>query len=262
MTTIATMPTGPALFVRGIARTVAWGVYDASDDAVTPSAVEVHLERNGATVATLTGAAGAGSASTTYTPAATATLADDYVLVWTITEASGAKTLRRQVASVCLQELLPVIRIATDIVPRMRSLDPNAADCLLSRTPADAKAIILDAMRVAFDDIEDYLYQQGRRAHLVLNSEATRKAHALHTIDILLDSVAVSIGGHFENMAQKFHRQYRDALREMVLQYAPADGNGAGQRSRAAAPLMAGGSWDVGYIYDYQQDVPSTQREY
>ena len=262
MTTIATMPTGPALFVRGIARTVSWGVYDAADDAVTPTAVDVHVERNGATVATLTGTPGAGTASTTWTPPASTALADDYVLVWTITESGGAKTLRRQVASVCLQELLPVIRIADDIVPRMRALDPNAADCLLSRTPADAKSMILDAMRVAFDDIEDYLYQQGRRSHLVLNSEATRKAHALHTIEILLDSVAVSIGGHFESMAQKFHRQYRDALREMVLQYAPADGSGAGERSRAAAPIMAGGSWSAGYVYDYQVDVPSTQVEY
>jgi hypothetical protein len=84
MTTIATMPTGPALFVRGIARTVSWGVYDAADDAVTPTAVDVHVERNGATVATLTGTPGAGTASTTWTPPASTALADDYVLVWRV----------------------------------------------------------------------------------------------------------------------------------------------------------------------------------
>ena len=111
MTTIATMPTGPALFVRGIARTVSWGLYDANEDAVTPTTVAVSLERNGTTVQSLTGVAGAGTASTSWTPAASTTLADDYVLVWTITETDGSQTIRRQVASVCLQELLPVIRI-------------------------------------------------------------------------------------------------------------------------------------------------------
>lgn len=256
------MPTGPALFVRGIARTVSWGLYDANEDAVTPATVAVSLERNGTTVQSLTGVAGAGTASTTWTPAASTTLADDYVLVWTITESGGAQTVRRQVASVCLQELLPVIRIATDIVPRMRNLDPDAADCLLSRTSIEAKTMILDAMRVAFDDIEDYLYEQGRRSHLILNSEATRKAHAFRTIEILLDSVAVSIGGHFEGMARKFGKQYEDALKSMSLQYAPSDGSSAGGRARAATPIMAGGSWDAPYIYDYQNAVPSTTREH
>lgn len=259
MSTIDTIVARPALFTREHASTVTLGLYDVDDAAVTPTAVAVVAQREGRTVATLTGVAGAGTASTTHTWPADTTAADDYVLVWTITESSGAVTTHRQVASVCLQRLHAVIRVQ-DIVDRMPRLDPDGPDPLLSRDAAEAKALILSAMATAWDDIEDWLREQGRRSHLILDSYATRRAHIEHTLELLLRGTASVMGPQMLELARDHGDAYHDALKSMSLQYAPADGSGAGKRAKAVPPLMVGGSWEGPRPYTYQQTDPSTLR--
>lgn len=259
MGAIVTIDSRPALLVRGHEVTTTVGLYDADDVAVVPASWTVTLKLGGVSVLT---DSGSGAVSWPETVAATVALGDSYRLEWVFTEGDGTTTPHTQAASVCLQRLYPVIRVQ-DLVDRVPRLSLTADEPLLAVAAADSKAMMLGAMSTAWDDIEDWLRNRGNRSHLIIDSHSLKAAHVLHTLDVLMHGVASSLGGgQYLDMARDFRDEYRAALRDLTLQYAPADGTGAGRRRQATVPIFTGGAWDVGTDdrYRYQDDVPSTWR--
>lgn len=252
---ISTIVGAPAVLVQGHPRTIVVGLYDDDDSAVAPASWTVKLQREGATIVS---DSGAGAVSWAYTAPTTVQAGDDYYLVWVITESDGTTTPYRQDASVCLQNLHPVIRVQ-DLVDRVPRLSLTSDEPLLSTDDAEAKAMMLAAMSVAWDDIEKYLRRKGNRSHLILNSYDLTDVHTLHALELLFTGVASSLGGQYLEMARDYGRQYMSARNELVLQYAPADGRSAGARRKASIPIFTGGAWDVD-VYDYQQTIPSARR--
>lgn len=257
MGSIVTIDSRPALLVRGHETTTTIGLYDASDVAVVPASWTVALKSDTGTVLT---DSGVGAVTWPETIAATVALGDAYRLEWVFTEADGTTTPHTQAASVCLRRLYPVIRVQ-DLVDRVPRLSLTATEPLLAVAAADSKSMMLAAMSTAWDDIEDYLRNKGNRSHLVIDSHSLKMPHVLHTLDVLLHGVASSLGGgQYLDMSRDFRDQYHAALRDLTLQYAPADGTTSGRRRQASVPIFTGGAWDVSKDdrYRYQNDVPST----
>ena len=152
-----------------------------------------------------------------------------------------------------------MLRVA-DLVARVPRLSLTATEPLLSSVAADAEATMLAAMDTAWDDIEDYLRQKGQRSHLITTSYDLRGVHLAHTLEVLLMGVASSLGGQYRDMGLDYQREYREKLRDLSLNYAPADGSSSGKRSGAMPPLFAGGAWEAPEPYSYQQGYPGTRR--
>ena len=257
MGAIVTIDSRPALLVRGHEITTVVGLYDGDDVAVVPASWTVALVLGGVSVLT---DSGTGAVSWPETIAATVALGDAYRLDWVFTESDGTTTPHSQAASVCLHKLYPVVRVQ-DLVDRVPRLSLTATEPLLAVAAADSKTMMLSAMSTAWDDIEDWLRNKGNRSHLVIDSHSLKAAHVLHTLEVLLHGVASSLGGgQYLDMARDFRDEYRAALRDLTLQYAPADGTGAGRRRQASVPIFTGGAWDVDERYRYQNAVPSTWR--
>jgi hypothetical protein len=245
-----------ALLVRSHPVTVSVGLFDDNDDAVVPTSWSVSLMRDGATVLSDTGA---GAVDWTETIASNVGLGDDYYLQWVFTESDGTTTPYRQDAAVCLQDLHPVIRVQ-DLVDRVPRLSLDSGEPLLSVDDTEAKGMMLRAMSVAWSDLESWLWRRGNRSHLILNSYDLADLHTLHALEVLFAGVASSLGGQYLEMSRDWGRQYQAARRDLVLQYAPSTGDGAGQRQQAVGPIFSGGAFGAGIVYDYQRSIPSTRR--
>lgn len=228
---------GPAQLVRGQVSEVEIEVLDDEGQAVDLYAWSVELSRAGTVLAS---AEGDGAPAWTRETSATATLAEDYLLTWRLTEAEGDPVrVYRQPAVVCVAGLWPMVEVG-DLVSRHPRLGSTAEPMLAGDQEGQVRA----AIAAAWGDILDSLQAEGRRPWLILDARALRPLHIARSLELIFRGAASALGGgEYLAMAQDHAAEAERIRRTIRLDYAPQDDAEDRRRTTIRGPLMAGGSW-------------------
>lgn len=223
---------GPDLLERGRANALSCPMY-ASGALVAPDSATITI-REGSTVRVDAAAAPiSGSIATyTYTPAASLTLGEGWVVQWNLTYGSEELEIVNEAALV-RRRLHPVVTDA-DLFRRVPALDPAGGAPITSSTDFQ------DFLDEAWAEVQQRLIDQGNRPNLIMSASATRRVHLYLTLALIFEDLATRLREDYAEQGERYRALYTDAWRDLRFIYDEDDDGVAEEptRRRAARPVV------------------------
>jgi hypothetical protein len=133
--------------------------------------------------------------------------ADDWQEEWALTFADGRSDTFQRDVYVCRRLLHPVV-----------------TEAMLVRRVADLLTICADPtpkLEEAWDDVQTWLLESGKRPYLTLNPWALKRVHMAWTLHLIYRDAAAYVeeGGRYTTEAEAYRREAKAAFGELRIEY-------------------------------------------
>lgn len=230
-----TTTTMPVYLVRGRATVISFPLYDTDGDLAAPDAGDTVsvLRPDGTALVDAQTITVTGSIATyTVTPTASEDLGEGWQVVWNLTAGSEAQIAYKQDAAVVRQALYCTVTNGDLLTehPELVDLYPSGATSWMPQILA------------AFDDVQRWLLQNGKRPYLVLSPHALHEATRCQALAKVFRSCSTYTvdSARYSELAAEYARAAKEAWGNVSLTY-DFDGDGdpdTDEQATGAEPVL------------------------
>lgn len=222
----------PDTIERGTANTLRCPLYDASG-VVAPTSGTITITDAGGTVQVSAASVTITSNVATYswTPGATLTLGDGWVVEWSlVTTAYGTLAIRNG-AMLCRVRLTCPITV-DDLYALEPSLSPAGSDPITAMTAADFDA----RLEEGWTQVQSRLLAMGKRPYLAVGAHALREVTQRTALAVVFRGLSTRLASAYTEMADRYHDMAEQAWTRVRLTYDETDDGKPDVGRKAARP--------------------------